>query len=176
MVWIIVKQNDWRILHKIKRNMLSRVSEGALLRAFPKMVRDSIDFVLDHPFTGRTHFCDLDNVERTFIGLKVEHRLRHLLKVPRGKHDLVIGGIDVDFKNTIGNSWMIGPEIYGHNNPCILTKIDDDKRICSLGLIVARPAYLGSSNRDQKKKILQSAYDNILWMIPGAKYSECRMT
>jgi hypothetical protein len=98
MVSIIVKQNDWRILHRIKRDMLSRVSELALRRAFPRMVRDSIDFCLDHPWTGRTDFAELDNVERTFIGLKVEHRLRHLLKVPRGKHDFVIGRMDVDVK------------------------------------------------------------------------------
>jgi Restriction endonuclease NaeI len=111
-------------------------------------------------------------VERTFIGLKVEHRLRHLLRVPRGKHDLVIGGMDVDVKNTIGNSWMIGPEIFRHEAPCIPTKINDTKRLCSLGLIVARREYLGAPNRDEKRSILKSAFENILWLIPEAQYPQ----
>jgi hypothetical protein len=70
---------------------------------------------------------------------------------PRGKHDLVIGGMDVDVKNTIGSSWMIGPEIYRDEDPCILTKIDDANRRCSLGLIVCRDRYLGGKIVMQKE-------------------------
>jgi Restriction endonuclease NaeI len=136
------------------------------------MVRDSIDFVLDHPWTGRTEFATLDNVERTFIGLKLEHRLRRYLKVPKGRHDLVIDGIDIDVKNTIGSSWMIGAEIYRRASPCILTRIDDRNRLCSLGLIIARKAYLGAENRDRKRSILKSAFENIFWLIPMVRYPE----
>jgi Restriction endonuclease NaeI len=168
-------QKDKALLNKIKTSIMSRTSVQALRRAFPRIVRDSIDFVLDHPWTGRTEFADLDNVERTFIGLKVEHRLRHLLNCPRGKHDLVIDGMDVDVKNTIGSSWMIGPEIYRDEDPCILTKIDDENRLCSLGLIVARKAYLGAENRDRKRSILKSAFENILWLIPAVRYPQFGM-
>jgi hypothetical protein len=174
MILTYVK-NDRAILKHIKRSILRRTSERALRRAFPQMVRDSIDFVLDYPWTGRTEFATLDNVERTFIGLKLEHRLRHYLKVPRGRHDLVIDGIDVDVKNTIGNSWTIGPEIYLHASPCILTRIDDANRVCSLGLIVARKAYLGAENRDRKRSILKVAFENILWLINDARYPQCCM-
>jgi hypothetical protein len=142
------------------------------MRHFPKIVRGSIDFVLDTPFTGRTEFDELDSVEKGFIGLKIEHRLRHLLGVPKGKHDLIIAGMDVDVKNTIGSSWMIGPEIYRHNAPCILTKVDDADRRCSLGLIVARKKYLGAENRDRKRSILSGAFGDIVWLLDGVRYSE----
>src|SRR5262249_40666539 len=167
------KHQDYRVLNKLKRSLLSRVSHQALMTQIPLIGRDSIDFVLDNPFTGRTAFADLDSVERTFIGLKIEHRLRHILGLPKGKHDLVIGGMDVDCKNTIGNSWMIGPEIYMHNTPCILTQVDDESHCCSLGLIVARKRYLSPENRDKKRGILRSAFSNILWLIDGAEYPKC---
>jgi hypothetical protein len=55
---------------------------------------------------------DLDNVEKTFVGLKMEHYVRDMLDVPKGLRDLVIDGIDVDVKNTTQNTWMIPQETY----------------------------------------------------------------
>jgi hypothetical protein len=167
---IYYRKDDVKVLRKIRKAILSRVSERALLRHFPRIIRGSIDFVLDTPFTGRTGVSQLDSVEKGFIGLKIEHRLRHLLGVSKGRHDLVVAGMDVDVKNTIGNSWMIGPEIYRHNVPCILTKVDDADRRCSLGLIVARKKYLGAENRDRKRSILSSCFENIVWVLDGVTY------
>jgi hypothetical protein len=48
----------------------------ALQAKFPEIVRDAVDFVLDPVRTARTKVTDLDNVEKTFIGLKLEHFVR----------------------------------------------------------------------------------------------------
>ncbi|WP_143276812.1 hypothetical protein [Brevundimonas diminuta] len=47
--------------------------------AFVGAVVEAIEFVLDPIRTGRTTLSELDNVEKTFIGLKIEHFVRDLL-------------------------------------------------------------------------------------------------
>jgi Restriction endonuclease NaeI len=93
---------------------LFRLSGGVtkLAVAFPKLVSDAVDFVIDPTRTARTKISELDNVEKTFIGLKIEHYLRDFLDVPKGLRDLRLNGIDVDIKNTVSRTWMIPPETY----------------------------------------------------------------
>jgi hypothetical protein len=162
------QQRDQRALYKIKQRILSRVSEPALKRQFPQLVRRAIDFVCDPIHTGRHDISALDNAERTFISLKVEHYIRHMLKVPKGRRDLELGDIDLDVKGTVRDTWMIPPESFG--DPCLLVKMDDANKQCSLGLLVMREAYLNAPNRDQKRSVSKDAFEYILWIVRDATY------
>lgn len=143
---------------------------------FPGIVRDAIDFVLDPVRTARTKVRDLDNVEKTFIGLKLEHFVRDMLDVPKGLRDLRIGDIDVDIKNTVGQNWSIPVETYRASEPCLLMAIDDDNFTCSLGLIIAKPEYLhaGLGNRDSKKGVSSAGFKNILWLVHNQPFPVSR--
>ena len=133
---------------------------------------DAIEFVLDPVRTGRTRLAELDNVEKTFIGLKIEHFVRDLLDAPKGVRDLVLAGHDVDVKNTIGKSWcwMIPPETIRHEGPCLLIASDEQKRLSWMGLILARDEYLGAVNRDLKRRINSTAFHNILWLADATPW------
>jgi hypothetical protein len=160
------------------RDEIARRTGGliTLQRKFPGIVRDAVDFVLDPVRTARTKVRELDNVEKTFIGLKLEHFVRDMLDVPKGLRDLVIGGIDVDIKNTIGNNWSIPLETYRDSEPCLLMAINDDKFTCSLGLIIAKIEYLhgGKGNRDTKRGVSKTGFENILWLVNDKPFPPSR--
>lgn len=144
--------------------------------AFVRVMTEAIEFVLDPVRTGRTLIADLDNVEKTFVGLKIEHYIRDLLDAPKGVRDLELLGHDVDIKNTVSRSWswMIPPETYRAEEPVILLAADEDERRSWMGLMLARDQYLGAPNRDGKRGVLASAYSNILWLSPGVGWPKSR--
>lgn len=150
----------------------------ALRELFPLLVRDAVDFVLDPVRTARTRVAELDNVEKTFIGLKLEHFVRDMLDVPKGVRDLILGGMDVDIKNTVGNNWSIPQETYRNSEPCLLMMVNDAQSTCSLGLFIAKPEYLhgGTGNRDTKRGVSSCGFDSILWLIPNAPFPSSRFS
>lgn len=139
-------------------------------QAFPGAIRDAIDFVLDPVRTGRTELSQLDNVEKTFVGLKIEHYVRDFLRAPKGVRDLVIDGQDVDIKNTLDNSWMIPPETYANEDPCLVITSKEEESTCWMGIMLARKEYLNAPNRDGKRGVKSGAVRNILWLVEGAPY------
>jgi hypothetical protein len=136
-----------------------------LERKFPIIVQEAVDFVLDPVRTARVSIDELDNVEKTFIGLKIEHFLRDYLGVPKGLRDLRIGDLDVDVKNTVRSTWMIPPETFSNEEPCVLVMVATADRKCSLGVFVARQSYLNAANRDKKRSVQSKAFENIFWII-----------
>ena len=120
---------------------------------------------------------ELDKVEKTFIGLKIEHYLRDWLGAPKGLHrDLNIDGIEVDIKNTIGSTWMIPPETFRSEEPCLLIATAKFDGKCWLGLVLARDAYLNSAdgNRDKKRSISEAGRQNIMWLVEDQAYPPSR--
>ena len=161
---------DYDVLNGLRSAILdSAGGEQNLTNALPNLLQGAIDFVLDPVRTARNAISELDNVEKTFIGLKVEHFLRDFLNVPKGIRDLVINGTDVDVKNTVGRTWTIPPETYRVEEPCLLIAIADSEKRFWLGLIIARDAYLGAKegNRDGKRAITTKGMQNILWLVSG---------
>jgi hypothetical protein len=160
--------NDFDILSPIAADIRTRAPD--LMTELPEQMLAALESVLEPVQTGRTRLADLDNVEKTFVGLKVEHLIRDMLDAPKGVRDLVLAGQNVDIKNTVGKSWswMIPPETYRDSEPCLLLALDEDRWQAWMGLIVARPEYLGKPNRDKKRRILTEAYENILWLVQGA--------
>jgi len=167
---------DFAQLSKIRDEIWRRLGdEATLAKTFPILVRDAIDFVLDPVHTARTRIVELDNVEKTFIGLKVEHFFRDKLDIPKGVRDLRIVDEDVDVKHTVQNSWTIPPETYRVEGPCVLIMTAEDRGFCRLGLIRARDAYLTpSQNRDGKRSISAHGKDHILWLLPQAPFPVSR--
>lgn len=166
---------DHAILAPIYDDVLMRV-RGGLGTQFLALAREALEFVLDPVRTARTRLSELDKVEKTFVGLKLEHFLRDWLDVPRGaKRDLQIAGHEVDVKNTVAGNWSIPEETYRNAEPCLLTTIDDKQLCCSLGLFVARAAYFNAgTNRDTKKGISSEGRKQIVWLVKDAPYPPSR--
>ena len=166
---------DFALLDRIREAILVRVGgEAKMRRALPVLIRDAIDFVFDPVRTARTRIQDLVSVEKTFVGLKVEHYFRDLLDVPKGVRDLTIDDVNVDVKNTVGTTWMIPPESYNNADPCLLIATAEEDGRCWLGLLVARPQYLNAPNRDQKRSVSSAGFENILWIVNGITFPVSR--
>jgi hypothetical protein len=167
---------DFEPLSKIRDGIFNRARGHDRLRTeLPILIKNAVDFVLDPERTARTDISELDKVEKTFIGLKIEHFLRDWLDVPKGlKRDLQIDGVEVDIKNAIGVTWMIPPETYRTEDPCLLIATAKFDSRCWLGLIVARDSYLGAQNRDGKRSISEAGRRNILWLVEDEPYPASR--
>lgn len=172
---------DYAELQLVRAEIEKRLAGDEGIRAtFPAVVSNAVDYVIDAVRTGRTRIDELDNVEKTIIGLKVEHFVRDWLGVPPGIRDLDIGGHDVDVKNTVNDNWMIPPETYmevrgGGIEPggtCLLIRINESSNRCWLGLVRVRMSYLNASNRDGKRSISSAGKQNIMWLVEGEPYQE----
>lgn len=172
---ISIGHRDYELLTELAGEIEARLGARPA-DAFTTAMMEAIEFVLDSIRTGRTSISELDNVEKTFIGLKIEHYVRDLLDAPKGVRDLELLGHDVDIKNTVSRSWswMIPPETFRGEEPVILLAADEDERKSWMGLMLARDQYLGAPNRDGKRGVLAPAYANILWLAPGVDWPRSR--
>lgn len=161
---------DYAALAKIRDAIWQRSGGHENLKLkLPILISEAIDFVVDPVRTGRNSLCEIDNVEKTFVGLKIEHFFRDFIDVPKGLRDLVIDGMDVDVKNTVRATWMIPQETYKNADPCLLIASAEDKGRCWLGLMLARDAYLGNQNQDKKRGVVAAGFANIMWLVEGAE-------
>lgn len=169
---------DYTELRRIADTIISRAGgQRQLEEDFPAFVREVIDSIIDPVRTGRTRFEELVNVEKTFIGLRLEHVLRDMIDVPSGLRDLVIDGMDVDVKNTVRDNWTIPPETYRDEEPCILIRSNETELRCWLGVVFARDAYLNpGKNRDGKRSLSKQGKANILWILDGLPYPPSHWT
>lgn len=168
---------DYAVLRVLRDEIAGRSGGLDMLTVrFPELVRDAIDFLLDPVRTARTRLHELDNVEKTFIGLKLEHFVRDMLDVPKRLRDLHINGTDVDIKNTTAGNWSIPQETYNNSEPCLLMAIDEEAHKCFLGLIIAKREYLhgGKGNRDTKRGVNGFGFRHILWIVNGAPFRQSR--
>ena len=172
---------DYADLKPVRDAIIARLTGDQPLEAeFPVVVASAVDYVLDPIRTGRTSIGELDNVEKTVIGLKVEHFIRDWLDVPAGIRDLKIGDHDVDVKNTIGGTWMIPQETYAEvrgdgsepGGTCLVIQIDEAKNRCSLGLLRVRDSYLNAPNRDKKRGVSSAGRANVMWVAHDIPYQE----
>jgi hypothetical protein len=164
---------DFEVLDRIRNALLAQTGGPERLAGrFPELIREAIDFVLDPVRTARTRMHELDSIEKTFVGLKIEHFVRDMLDVPKGLRDLVIDGVDVDIKNTIGGTWMIPPETYRTEDVCLLVASEETTHRCWLGVLIARGAYLNAPNRDEKRSVSSGAFQHILWLVEGSPYPQ----
>jgi hypothetical protein len=133
-----------------------------------RILRDCIDVVVDTPSTARCDYEDLEKTEKTYLGTRVEIKLRALLRVPKGRLDLVIAGRDVDVKFTVLSNWMIPREAV--DDICALVAADEARARCYVGLLKVRSEYLNKPNRDQKCSISAEGFKHIRWLVLGEPY------
>lgn len=162
--------SDQKIVKNIECAILENVGNISSLKInFPKLIRKAIDEVIDTPRTGRLLLEQIEKTEKTYIGTKVEILFRSFIGFPKGILDLNVNGIDVDIKNTVTGNWMIPTEAVG--KPCILIEVDEEKALCSLGIIVARLDYLNKGvNRDKKRSISSEGRKKIHWLLKKHPY------
>lgn len=134
-----------------------------------KILRNSLDEVIDMPRTQRFSIDELEKTEKTYIGTKVEIVFRDTFELKKGKKlDLLIGNKEVDVKNTIGSNWTI--PIEATDEICILIQTNDKKSLFSVGLIICRERVLNQGkNRDGKRTISKAGKSEILWLIENGK-------
>jgi len=166
---------DYAIVIAVRDALAARVGSLEQFKAaIPQRLKDAVDYVIDPVRTARTSIAELDKVEKTFLGLKVEHVFRDLVDLPAGLRDLRVGDMDVDIKNSVTTAWMIPQETYSNVEPCILFGIADEEQTCSVGIMVARMEYLGSPNRDQKRGITAVGRANTLWLLKDEPFPASR--
>ncbi|MHA7777097.1 NaeI family type II restriction endonuclease [Roseibium sp. M-1] len=166
---------DLKKLREIEAELFRLVGgQEVFVSRFPELISDAVDYVIDPVRTARTKVSELDNVEKTFIGLKVEHFLRDFIGVPKGLRDLRLADEDVDVKNTVRRNWMIPPETFRNSEPCILVMVATEERKCSLGIIIAREEYLNKPNRDGKRSISKTSFVEIHWIFKDRSLPESR--
>jgi hypothetical protein len=140
-----------------------------LKQELPALIRAAIDEVIDAPRTGRVHASELEKTEKTYIGTKVEILVRNFFRLPKGILDLTIDGLDVDVKNTLGDTWMIPREAV--EKPCILVASDEVKHTCFFGIFVAHMDNLTAGlNQDQKRSVSAAGFTNIHWILIDEPY------
>lgn len=128
-------------------------------------VSQAVDEVVDPVRSGRWTVSQLDQPEKTIIGIRVENVLRMALGLPRATHlDVVIDGTNVDIKFTINANWSIPPEAVGEL--CLLTRFNVQHVTVSAGLLRTTEPHLNAGrNRDQKRSVSQRGRDAVRWII-----------
>ncbi|MBP2437972.1 hypothetical protein J3A68_000060 [Paenibacillus sp. PvP052] len=130
-----------------------------------RILRRSIDEVVNGRYTGRFSIDQLDKTEKTYIGTRFQHMLQHELELPYGEvMDALIDGIEVDVKFTIGKNWTIPLEADGHI--CLLISADDNKSVFQAGCLRISSEVLNTGkNRDSKRSINAEGRDLITWLV-----------
>jgi len=161
---------DFPIVRRIEVALLEKCRGIANLRRdLPALMRQAIDEVIDAPRTGRVFASELEKTEKTYIGTKAEILIRNYFRLPKGILDLRIDGLDVDVKNTLGQTWMIPREAIG--KPCIVVASDEPKRTFFFGIFIAKPDHLTAGlNQDKKSSVSVEGHRNIHWLLENEQY------
>ncbi|GHF03246.1 hypothetical protein GCM10014715_69410 [Streptomyces spiralis] len=134
-------------------------------RRFARVLRDTIDQLLNGEVTGRYDWKTLFKTEKTHAGTLVEINLQREFRFADGDAmDYQIAGVDVDCKYSQQfGGWMIPPEAVGHL--CLLAWADDYKSLWSIGLVRIREEWLNTGNNRDLKLTIKAAHRNkIQWI------------
>jgi hypothetical protein len=169
-----ILQERAAIISKIVEHQDLRVKTAA-------QVRRALDYALD----GAESFEELEAVEKSIIGIKIEkywlrqfdfpmkktkQKLERLTRENPGQVfqntllDTEIANVPVDLKHTIGDNWMVPLEAVGHW--LLLFQTNMEGKTFNLGLFKADPENLTKGgNQDKKVNICASAKETITWII-----------
>ncbi|MFE4959660.1 NaeI family type II restriction endonuclease [Streptomyces sp. NPDC056653] len=150
----------------VHQHLMKLDSDGT---RFSRVLRDTIDQLLNGEATGRYDWKTLFKTEKTHAGTLVEINLQREFEFGDGVDmDYRIEGIDVDCKysQTYG-SWMIPPEAEGRL--CLLVWADDYQSRWSAGLLRIKREWLnGGTNRDMKFTVKAEHRNKITWLWKDA--------
>jgi len=159
---------DRHRLAEVRAEILRRVGAKRedLEEFFGQVIRQAIDEVLS---LGAKRFSieQLDSVEKTYIGTRVEMLVRDGLDVGRGiRADATIAGHEVDIKWSKSSDWMIGPENVG--TVCLGIGLNNrNAALFSAGLFVPTESSLRKGrNRDAKLSLISEfRRTGVSWLI-----------
>lgn len=140
---------------------------------FARVLRDTIDQLLNGEITGRYDWDSLYKTERTHAGTLVEINLQREFGFTDGLvMDYRIAGIEVDCKYSQRfGGWMIPPEARGHL--CLLAWASDKESRWSAGLFRVRDDWLNEgTNRDSKLTVRAEHRNKIVWLWRDAELPE----
>ncbi|KAB2365213.1 NaeI family type II restriction endonuclease [Actinomadura montaniterrae] len=138
---------------------------------FGKVIRSTIDQLLDGERTGRYDFKQLCKTEKTHAGTLIEINLQREFGFADGRDmDFSIAGTDVDCKYSKDlGGWMIPPEAL--DEICLVVWANDKDSAWSAGLLRASRTKLTENggvtrkgNRDSKYRLNQSNLHLVRWL------------
>lgn len=138
---------------------------------FARILRETIDQLLDGENTGRFDWNTLHKTEKTHAGTLVEINLLREFGLSSGEDmDYLIEGIEVDCKFSQREyGWMIPPEALGEI--CLVVWADDHQGLWSVGLLRANREKLTTSgtvtkkgNRDGKFSLTKKHHSLVTWL------------
>ncbi|MFD5793742.1 NaeI family type II restriction endonuclease [Streptomyces diastatochromogenes] len=138
---------------------------------FARVLRDTIDQLLDGEHTGRFDWNELHKTEKTHAGTLVEINLLREFDLASGEDlDYLIEGIEVDCKFSQKlYGWMIPPEAL--DEICLVVWADDHQGLWSAGLLRANRVKLTTSgnvtkkgNRDGKFRLTKEHHSLVTWL------------
>lgn len=141
-------------------------------RRLTDAIARAVDEIVDPIRSGRWQVAQLDQPEKTVIGIRVENILRIELELPRATHlDLEIAGENVDVKFTIRDNWAIPPEAI--DEVCLVTRFRPTDNAIWAGLLRTTRQHLhpGKGNRDSKRGVNKDGKNAIRWLVKGATSS-----
>ena len=140
-------------------------------------VARAVDEVVDPIRSARWQIDQLDQPEKTVIGIRVENIIRMDLEFARpAKLDLEIAGQNVDVKFTVRDNWCIPPEAI--DEICLLTRYQPSDNLIWVGLLRTTRAVLqgGKGNRDGKRGVNSAGKKQIRWLVQGSHSSTAMVT
>ncbi len=149
-------------LEEVVKWLRDRTKEPAVV--FGRVLRQSIDEVLDGPRTGRWDFGQLEKTEKTYVGTKIEIVLRTALGLERGPQmDLQIAGHAVDIKWAMGSTWQIPREAVGEL--CLCRGGLKGMAVFQVGVVRCLPEHLNPGENRDGKKTLSTAGREAMQML-----------
>ena len=151
------------------RNHLTALDPSG--RRFAKVLRNTIDQLLDGENTGRFDWQQLHKTEKTHAGTLVEINLQREFGFPDGQDlDYCLAGYEVDCKYSQKlYGWMIPPEALGEI--CLVVWASDATSQWSAGLFRANREKLTTSgtktkkgNRDGKFQLTKQLHSSVHWI------------
>lgn len=146
---------------------------------FARILRETIDQLLDGENTGRYDWNDLHKTEKTHAGTLVEINLQREFQFEDGQDlDYRIAGYEVDCKySQKPYGWMIPPEAL--DEICLVVWADDYASRWSAGLFRANREKLTTSgtktkkgNRDGKFQLTKQLHRSVYWLWENAPLKE----
>lgn len=156
-------------LRRVKNWLLANDPDGS---RFARVMRESLDQILDGPRTGRFRYADLRKTEKTHVGTVVEINVGKEFELADGDAtDYRIDGVQVDCKYSMSRTgWAIPLEAVSHL--VLLTWANDDQSKWSAGVWRVARDRLNRENRDRKRTIAKSGRNQIDWLWHEADLDE----
>ena len=133
-----------------------------------RVLRDTLDQLLDGSRRGRWSYDDLLKTEKTHMGTVVEINLGREFVWDADDADPTdyrIADVLVDCKFSGTGAWMIGPELVGLL--CLVIRADDKASTWKAGLVRADEQFLRlGANRDKKTGLSAEGKARIRWIWP----------